>query len=101
MIFVLLIARRAKEMECPLERLIHLIVKHSRAHPSEYTMLYPYLRMAKNIGVHAFHEVIHTFLPAYVADIGLRFLGEKPIMVKVQKRSRDIAVSGNATVYVN
>lgn len=77
-----------------LKRLVHLVEKYSRAYPSKYTMLYPYLHTTTNSVVHAVHETIHTFLPAYVADFGLRLLGKKPIMVKVQKKIKVAAELG-------
>lgn len=57
-------------------------------------MLYPHLYLTRNSVVHGILEAVHTFLPALVADLGLKLMGKKPMMVKVQKKIKTAAVVG-------
>lgn len=64
--------------------MFNLVVKHARQNPSEHTMLYPNMYMPDNRIVHSVLEAVHTFLPAYMFDIGSRLLGKKPVEVATQ-----------------
>lgn len=81
-----------------MQNLIKLVLKHSRNNPSQYTMLYPHLHVTSNAAVHGILEAFHTFLPAYAADLVLKLLGKKTMMVKVQNKIKAAAKAGKCQV---
>lgn len=56
--------------------------------PTKYTMLYPYSRLIENRYEHAFFDFFHTLLPAVLADVLMRLMGEKPMMLMIQRKVR-------------
>lgn len=65
-----------------------IMAAHSRKYPSKYTMMWPYSQLNTNVLWHDFITVIHTNVPAILADCVLRVMGKKPMMYNIQKKFR-------------
>jgi alcohol-forming fatty acyl-CoA reductase len=70
------------------------IVKYARKYPSKYITLYPYFRYTTNRPIHILYEIFLHFLPAFITDLMLRMQGKKPIMMKISKRFKMAADTG-------
>jgi fatty acyl-CoA reductase len=70
------------------------IVKHARKFPSKYITMYPKFRYTTNRSIHFLYELFLHFLPAFLADLVLRMQGKKAIMLKISKRFKMAADTG-------
>lgn len=70
------------------------IVKHSRNYPSKYISMYPKFRYTTTRPIHFLYEIFLHFLPAFLTDLVLRMQGKKPIMLKISKRFKMAADTG-------
>lgn len=68
--------------------------KWARILPSKYVMLYPNFSYRTNRVVHFFVEMLLHFLPAIIFDVLIRLQGGKPIMLKIAKRIKSAADTG-------
>lgn len=71
-----------------------LTVKYARQNPSKYVMLYPKFSYRTNRFVHWLYEIFLHFLPALVFDLLMRAQGAKPIMMKIARRFKMAADTG-------
>ncbi|CAO1390836.1 unnamed protein product [Diamesa tonsa] len=71
-----------------------LTVKYARKNPSKYVMLYPKFSYRTNRFVHWLYEIFLHFLPALVFDLLMRAQGVKPIMMKIARRFKMAADTG-------
>lgn len=69
---------------------LDLVVKHSRANPSEYTVLYPHIYLPMSPIVHDFLDAVHTFLPAYLTDQVLYMSGKPAMAVKMHTKIKKV-----------
>lgn len=72
-----------------------LTVKYSIKNPSKYVMLYPGFSYRTSYIIHKIIVTILHYLPAYLFDIIMRMKGMKPIMLKVARKTQDVAKAGN------
>lgn len=70
------------------------IVKHARKNPSKYISMYPKFRYTTNRSIHFLYEIFLHFFPAFLTDLVLRMQGKKPIMLKISKRFKVAADTG-------
>lgn len=57
-------------------------------------MLYPGFAYRTNVIIHKFYEIFFHFLPSIIFDFILKLQGTKPIMVKIAKKIKIAAKSG-------
>ncbi|KAJ6637081.1 putative fatty acyl-CoA reductase [Pseudolycoriella hygida] len=69
-------------------------LKYARKNPTKYVMLYPNFTYRTNRVVHTFYELFYHFLPAFVFDVLLRLQGTKPFLLKIAKRYKAAADTG-------
>lgn len=67
----------------------------SRKYPSKYTMMYPHSMLTTNMLLHNVLTVVHTYVPAILADVVLRIMKQKPMMYDIQKKFRVAVNAGN------
>lgn len=70
------------------------IVKYARKYPSKYVTMYPHFRYTTTRYIHVLYEIFLHFLPAFITDLMLRMQGKKPIMLKISKRFKMAADTG-------
>lgn len=70
-------------------------LKYARKNPTKYVMLYPNFSYRTNRVIHTFYELFYHFLPAIFFDVLLRFKGTKPFLLKIAKRYKAAADTGN------
>lgn len=70
------------------------IVKYARKFPSKYVTMYPAFRYTTTRSIHILYEIFLHFLPAFITDLMLRMQGKKPIMLKISKRFKMAADTG-------
>lgn len=70
------------------------IVKYARKFPSKYVTLYPYFRYTTTRSIHVLYEIFLHFLPAFITDLMLKMQGKKAIMMKISKRFKMAADTG-------
>ncbi|XP_066904629.1 putative fatty acyl-CoA reductase CG5065 isoform X2 [Halyomorpha halys] len=71
-----------------------LTLKHSYSTPSKYVQWYPGFSFTTNRFIHNVKDVVLHSFPAFMMDVLLRIRGAKPIMLKLCKRIRFAAKSG-------
>uniref|UniRef100_T1I694 Fatty acyl-CoA reductase n=1 Tax=Rhodnius prolixus TaxID=13249 RepID=T1I694_RHOPR len=71
-----------------------LTLKHSLATPSKYLQWYPGFTFTTSRFLHSFRDVLYHVVPAFIVDIILRLQGSKPIMLKLCKRFKMAAKTG-------
>lgn len=70
------------------------VLKYSRKYPSKYVMMYPNFTYRKNRTIHSIYEIFLHFLPAYLYDWFMRSQNMKPMMMKIAKRYKAAADTG-------
>ncbi|XP_026821812.1 putative fatty acyl-CoA reductase CG5065 [Rhopalosiphum maidis] len=76
------------------EELGNLCQYHSLTAPSKYLQWYPGFSFRTNRMVHRLCEILFHFVPAFVLDIVLRLTGSKPMMLKIYRRFKMAARTG-------
>ncbi|XP_073965281.1 putative fatty acyl-CoA reductase CG5065 [Choristoneura fumiferana] len=71
-----------------------LFVKYARENPTKYVMWYPNFSFTESRAVNTFWEVTCHFLPAFLYDLLLRAQGRKAIMMKLARRFKMAAATG-------
>lgn len=71
-----------------------ITLKHAREYPTKYTMLYPNFSYRTNRFAHWIIEIFLHFLPAIFFDIFLMIQRRKPMMLKIAKRFKLAADTG-------
>ncbi|XP_026322669.1 putative fatty acyl-CoA reductase CG5065 [Hyposmocoma kahamanoa] len=71
-----------------------LCIKWSRENPTKYVMWYPNFSFTQSRFMNTFWEVSCHFLPAFLYDILLRAQGRKAIMMKLARRFKMAAATG-------
>ncbi|KAG8225251.1 hypothetical protein J437_LFUL008789 [Ladona fulva] len=71
-----------------------LTLRHVQDYPTRYVMWYPGFTFRTNRTLHVICEYLLHLMPAYFADLLIRAQGAKPIMVKVCKRFKMAAKTG-------
>ncbi|KAJ0182893.1 hypothetical protein K1T71_000869 [Dendrolimus kikuchii] len=74
--------------------LTKLCVKWARENPTKYVMWYPNFAFTESRFINTFWEVTCHFLPAFLYDLLLRAQGRKPIMMKLARRFKMAAATG-------
>lgn len=70
------------------------ITKYARLNPCKYTFLYPHTVLTTNVYSHTILDIFHTILPALIADLVLRLIGQKPMMYKISKLFKTAVEAG-------
>ncbi|VVC43986.1 Hypothetical protein CINCED_3A007887 [Cinara cedri] len=76
------------------EELGNLCQYHSLTAPSKYLQWYPGFSFRTNRMVHRLCEILFHFVPAFILDIVLRLTGSKPMMLKIYRRFKMAARTG-------
>ncbi|KAG7295463.1 hypothetical protein JYU34_021654 [Plutella xylostella] len=71
-----------------------LCIKWARENPTKYVMWYPNFAFTESRLVNTFWEVTCHFLPAFLYDVVLRAQGRKAIMMKIARRFKMAAATG-------
>ncbi|XP_059061565.1 putative fatty acyl-CoA reductase CG5065 [Achroia grisella] len=71
-----------------------LCIKWARENPTKYVMWYPNFSFTESRFMNTFWEVSCHFLPAFLYDIVLRAQGRKAIMMKLARRFKMAAATG-------
>ncbi|XP_050678171.1 putative fatty acyl-CoA reductase CG5065 [Leptidea sinapis] len=71
-----------------------LCVKWARENPTKYVMWYPNFSFTESRLLNTFWELSCHFLPAFLYDLLLRAQGRKPIMMKLARRFKMAAATG-------
>ncbi|CAK1546361.1 unnamed protein product [Leptosia nina] len=71
-----------------------LCVKWARENPTKYVMWYPNFSFTESRALNSFWEMSLHFLPAFLYDLALRAQGRKPIMMKIARRFKMAAATG-------
>ena len=70
------------------------MLKHARNFPSKYVSMYPKFRYTTVRFIHIIYEIFLHFLPALLTDIVLKLQGRKPLMMKISRRFKMAADTG-------
>ncbi|XP_047513970.1 putative fatty acyl-CoA reductase CG5065 [Pieris napi] len=71
-----------------------LCVRWARENPTKYVMWYPNFSFTESRALNTFWELTCHFLPAFIYDLVLRAQGRKPIMMKLARRFKLAAATG-------
>ncbi|XP_045770369.1 putative fatty acyl-CoA reductase CG5065 [Maniola jurtina] len=71
-----------------------LCVKWARENPTKYVMWYPNFAFTESRFINTFWEISCHFLPAFLYDLLLRAQGRKAIMMKLARRFKMAAATG-------
>ncbi|XP_075218058.1 putative fatty acyl-CoA reductase CG5065 [Lycorma delicatula] len=76
------------------EQLGHMTQHHALELPSRHVQWYPGFSFRTNRFVHFLYEIFFHFLPAFIIDLVLKAQGAKPIMMKIFRRFKSAAKTG-------